>query len=99
MRLRIYRAPTVRARMLRARTLRLRVLILAASLTLLVSCAGAQTYPITIAGEQLFVEVVDTDEARAKGLMHREELAERQGMLFVFRSSEPRTFWMKNTLI
>jgi len=31
--------------------------------------------------------------------MHREELGPRNGMLFVFASSEPRSFWMKNTLI
>ena len=78
---------------------RLHTLICLGSLVLLASCAGAETYPITIAGEQLLVEVVDTDETRAQGLMHRDELGQRNGMLFVFRSSEPRSFWMKNTLI
>jgi len=84
---------------MRLQNRRLRTLIGLSVLALLASCAGAETYPITIAGEQLLVEVVDTDEARAQGLMHRDELGERNGMLFVFPSSEPRSFWMKNTLI
>jgi len=63
------------------------------------SCTADETYPITIAGEELRVEVVDTDETRARGLMEREELAARHGMLFVFPESERRSFWMKNTLI
>jgi len=69
------------------------------ALVSLVSCTEGATYPITIAGEELSVEVVDTDETRARGLMDREELADRHGMLFVFPDSEPRAFWMKNTLI
>lgn len=45
------------------------------------------------------VEVADTPEERRKGLMHRKELAENRGMLFVFPEEEQRDFWMKNTLI
>ena len=33
------------------------------------------------------------------GLMHRESLPEKTGMLFLFGVNEPRNFWMKNTLI
>lgn len=43
------------------------------------------------------VEVASTDVQRAKGLMHREEMAESAGMLFVFEASGDRYFWMKNT--
>ena len=46
-----------------------------------------------------FVEVVDTDETRASGLMFREELAPNAGMLFNFKREQPVSFWMKNTLI
>ena len=45
------------------------------------------------------VEVADTPQEREKGLMHREELAENRGMLFVFPEEDRRGFWMKNTLI
>ena len=48
---------------------------------------------------EIFVEIADDDEERAKGLMHRETLAENRGMLFVFLDENPRSFWMKNTLI
>jgi uncharacterized protein len=44
-------------------------------------------------------EIASTYESREKGLMMRGELDESSGMLFVFESSSPRTFWMKDTLI
>jgi uncharacterized protein len=45
------------------------------------------------------VEVMRTDEERAKGLMFRKELPEGRGMLFDFRPEQPVSMWMKNTLI
>lgn len=45
------------------------------------------------------VEVADTPESRAQGLMNRTSLAENAGMLFIFESAEQWSFWMKNTLI
>jgi len=45
------------------------------------------------------VEVVATDEERAKGLMFRRELPEGRGMLFDFRREQPVAFWMKNTYV
>lgn len=45
------------------------------------------------------VEVVDTPESRAKGLMLRRSLAPDAGMLFDFKESRPVSFWMSNTLI
>lgn len=45
------------------------------------------------------VEVVATDESRARGLMYRFDLPENYGMLFVFPDSHQRCFWMKNTYI
>lgn len=44
-------------------------------------------------------EVVDSGPERQKGLMNRESLAEDAGMLFVFRSEQDLSFWMRNTLI
>jgi len=43
------------------------------------------------------VEIADTPSTRARGLMFREELAEDQGMLFLFDRIERASFWMKNT--
>ena len=45
------------------------------------------------------VEVAETPEQRAQGLMFRQQLAGDAGMLFLFGSSEVRAMWMKNTLI
>lgn len=45
------------------------------------------------------VEIADTAEERAVGLMHREELAADAGMLFVFADEKIRGVWMKNTHI
>ena len=45
------------------------------------------------------VEIADTPERRAVGLMHRPALAPDRGMLFDFGTTRPVTMWMKNTLI
>jgi len=45
------------------------------------------------------VEVVDTPESRAEGLMFRTELAEDAGMLFDFKEERAVSFWMRNTFI
>lgn len=55
---------------------------------------AAQSGPVTFV-----VEVVDTNETRASGLMFREQLAPNAGMLFDFKREQPVSFWMKNTLI
>lgn len=39
------------------------------------------------------------NEQRSRGLMHREHLAEDEGMLFYYPDSEYRGFWMFQTLI
>ncbi|RUO55636.1 DUF192 domain-containing protein [Pseudidiomarina homiensis] len=47
------------------------------------------------------VEIADSFAKRARGLMHREQLAEHQGMWFVYDSERPgySGFWMHNTKI
>jgi YVTN family beta-propeller protein len=47
----------------------------------------------------VFVEVADDPDETMRGLMFRKHLAWNAGMLFAFPNEEPRTFWMKNTLI
>ena len=47
------------------------------------------------------VEVARTPAERAKGLMYRKDadLANNQGMLFVFPGEDRQSFWMKNTYV
>lgn len=45
------------------------------------------------------VEIADTPETRARGLMFREKLPEKHGMIFIFKAVRKRNFWMKNTYI
>jgi hypothetical protein len=44
-------------------------------------------------------EIADTAEKLQRGLMFRTSMGENEGMLFVFNDEQPRTFWMKDTLI
>ena len=48
---------------------------------------------------RVFVEVPDDQEEYTRGLMFRQHLPWNAGMLFAFTDEDPRTFWMKNTLI
>ena len=43
------------------------------------------------------VEIADTPETHARGLMGRYLTDNNQGMLFVFPRPKPRSFWMRNT--
>ncbi|MCF6226069.1 MAG: DUF192 domain-containing protein [Xanthomonadales bacterium] len=45
------------------------------------------------------VEVVRSLEKQALGLMYRTEMAADHGMLFIYPSAVPMSFWMKNTKI
>ena len=45
------------------------------------------------------LELALTPEDQAQGLMFRENLPDRTGMLFVFPETAPHHFWMKNTMI
>jgi uncharacterized membrane protein (UPF0127 family) len=54
---------------------------------------------IKVGSVSLVVEVADTPEKGAQGLMYRTKLADGNGMMFVFPNEETRNFWMKNTFI
>ena len=43
------------------------------------------------------VELADTPEAQARGLMFRDALGDFEGMIFPSDTPAPRSFWMKNT--
>ena len=45
------------------------------------------------------VEIARTPEEQAQGLMYRESLPPRAGMIFLFSDGGSHNFWMKNTMI
>lgn len=47
----------------------------------------------------LDIEIASTDYEVQTGLMYRKDMADNQGMLFVFGEEAPHSFYMKNTLI
>jgi uncharacterized membrane protein (UPF0127 family) len=51
---------------------------------------------VVIRGEVFELEIAADYASRARGLMGREKIEDHGGMLFVYRDSRPRTFWMKN---
>ena len=50
-------------------------------------------------GYAVHVEIAADAETRAQGLMYRDALRDRSGMLFFFPEPGVYPFWMKNTLI
>ncbi len=82
-----------------------RALGLAAALlfgVLLSACSAGDDRLVihTATGDHSFtVEVVDTNETRAQGLMFRQTLAPDAGMLFDFKEVRQTAFWMRNTYI
>jgi uncharacterized protein len=57
-------------------------------------------YMIVAAGtENLILEVAETPEKWEQGLSNRKELAENEGMVFIFDKPDRYSFWMKDTLI
>ncbi|MFQ5604130.1 MAG: DUF192 domain-containing protein [bacterium] len=56
-------------------------------------------HTILIEGIPLQVEIAQDEEKSRKGLMFRQDLAENEGMLFVFSSQRILSFWMSNTYI
>jgi uncharacterized membrane protein (UPF0127 family) len=72
-------------------------------LLVLASCSVGERIPVTIhTGEGpvvMRVEVAETEEERAVGLMNRSSLGEDEGMLFLFDEAQEVQFWMKDTLL
>jgi uncharacterized membrane protein (UPF0127 family) len=72
---------------------------------LLVACLPARAQAplpvitVKVAGHDLRVEVVSTDEQMARGLMYRAKLGRNDGMLFAYADPGYHAMWMKNTLI
>jgi uncharacterized membrane protein (UPF0127 family) len=70
------------------------------TMTILVcSACVAQDPAVVLNGQRFTVELAETSEKQALGLMFRDSLPEDHGMLFVFPVEARRSFWMKNTRI
>lgn len=76
------------------------ILLISAS-TLLAGCDDEATGTTTAEiGRQWFtLEVAASTEDRAQGLMNRTEIPDDGGMIFIFKDSRERSFWMKNCLV
>lgn len=79
-----------------------------AALAWALACSGSlaqdqaqrlEAITLTAGMHRISAEVALTPQQRAIGLMHRKEMPQHQGMLFVFERPEVQCFWMKNTLI
>jgi uncharacterized membrane protein (UPF0127 family) len=81
----------------------IRKILLIAALTLPAASLSAQTplpeIALSVNGHKLTAEVAANDNTRTVGLMHRRMMPENRGMLFVFTSTQPLSFWMMNTYI
>ncbi len=60
---------------------------------------AASPATLHMGGRAITVEVVDTPQGRAQGLMGRASLGSDEGMLFVYPGEAVRSFWMKNTIV
>jgi len=65
--------------------------------------AGCQPDRVDLRGDwgqaSFTIEIADTQEERAQGLMFRETMPRGAGMLFVYEYPQRASFWMKNTLL
>lgn len=59
--------------------------------------AWAEEVALKVGGHGIHVEIADTPESRARGLMYRESLPADQGMLFIFAEAGKHSFWTTNT--
>ena len=92
---------------------RRRHLVAVALLLVAVSCGAAPPSPskpaatpepagprvVLPSGAVYRLELARTPEEQAQGLMFRESLPEKTGMLFLFGDKSVHRFWMKNTMI
>ena len=63
--------------------------------------SGLKVVPLTVTSggkaHRFRVEVADTPESQARGMMFRTELGPDEGMVFNYDGTTAQSFWMKNT--
>ena len=76
----------------------MRLLLCVLMLVTFTACASGDP-SVELGGKNFAVEIADTSEKQALGLMFRDNMEADKGMLFIFPNEAPRSFWMKNTRI
>jgi hypothetical protein len=86
--------------------IKIRHLLAALLLASLASATAAQGVPqdlpaitLTAGMHNIRAAVAQTDEQLTTGLMYRRQMAQHEGMLFVYGQPARRCFWMKNTIL
>lgn len=54
----------------------------------------AQPVPLMIGAHEINIEIADTPSLQQQGLSDRKSLSKDTGMLFIFPTAAPRSFWM-----
>lgn len=54
---------------------------------------------LSVGLHQIDAQLADQPATRQIGLMHRKQMPQHEGMLFVFEQPQLQCFWMKNTLL
>ena len=80
--------------------------VLISFLIIIASCSGLEKFEkqeiaIESAAGKVVInaEIARTQAQQQQGLMHRKELKDGEGMLFIYERDDTLSFWMKNTLI
>jgi len=76
----------------------MRYVILMITILICSSCVAQDPY-VRLKGQRFTVDVADTQEKQALGLMFRDSMPDDQGMIFLFPGEAMRSFWMLNTRI
>ena len=76
----------------------MRALFLLITIFVCASCSAQDPY-VVLKGQRFTVELADTSDKQALGMMFRDHLEEDHGMLFLFPVEARRSFWMRNTRI
>lgn len=76
----------------------MRMICLMIAIFLCTSCVASEPY-VVLKGQRFSVELAETRDEQALGLMFRDAMADDHGMLFLFPAESRRSFWMKNTRI
>jgi uncharacterized membrane protein (UPF0127 family) len=76
----------------------MRYFTLAMTLLVCAACMAEGSY-VELKGKRFTVEVAESQEKQALGLMFRETMPDDHGMVFIFPAEGMRSFWMKNTKI
>lgn len=74
------------------------LLVLTLMLSTVVGCRANEPWA-EVGGKRYYLQIADDPQERRQGLMFVESMPDNEGMLFIFRSMEPRAFWMLNTRI